>query len=76
MYSQKDRFKPYEKSHTTVKDACQLAEQLQIENLVLYHTEDRNIKRRKELYQEEGSIYFSGNLYIPDDLEIIDLKCL
>lgn len=73
LYSQKDIFKPYEKNHTTVKDACRLAEQLRIKNLVLYHTEDSNIKRRKELYHKEGSVYFSGNLYIPDDLEIIEL---
>lgn len=30
LYSQADRFKPYEKHHSTVKDACELAERLGI----------------------------------------------
>ena len=38
----------------TVKDACELAQKLEAENLILYHTEDKNISRRKELYTEEG----------------------
>lgn len=73
LYSQADVFKPYEKNHSTVKDACQLAEQLGVKNLVLYHTEDKNIQRRKELYTAEGKPYFSGNLYVPEDLEAIEL---
>lgn len=59
----------YEKHHSTVKNACGLAEKLQVKNLVLYHTEDRRIKNRKELYSAEGRQHYHGNLYIPDDLE-------
>ena len=73
LHGQADIFSPYEKHHSTVKDACELAEELGAENLVLYHTEDRNIARRKELYAAEGSVYYRGNLYIPDDLETIAL---
>ena len=69
LYSQADIFKPYEKHHSTVKDACELAESLGVENLLLYHTEDRNITERKKLYLEEGRQYYSGNLYVPEDLE-------
>lgn len=57
------------KHHSTVKDACELAESLGVENLLLYHTEDRNITERKKLYLEEGRQYYSGNLYVPEDLE-------
>lgn len=73
LYSEADIYKPYEKHHSTVKDACQLAEKLGVKNLVLYHTEDKNIKKRKKLYMEEGKPYFSGKLYVPDDLEVIEL---
>lgn len=52
-----------------VKNACEFAEELHVKNLLLYHTEDRNLSHRKELYYEEGRKYFSGNLLIPDDLE-------
>ena len=69
----RERFQPYEKHHSTVKEACELATELQIPNLVLWHTEDKQIARRKELYTAEGNEYYSGNLLVPDDREIIDL---
>jgi ribonuclease Z len=43
---------------------------------VLYHTEDKNISRRKELYTAEGRLYYHGNLYVPDDLECIELQVI
>jgi ribonuclease Z len=73
LYDQKDIFKPYEKHHATVKDACQLAQDLEVKNLILYHTEDRNLLERKKLYTQEGQQYYKGNLNIPEDLEIIAL---
>ena len=73
LYSQADIFDPYEKHHSTVKDACELAERLGIKNLLLYHTEDRNLANRKEMYTEEGKKYYHGNLWIPDDLEMIEV---
>ena len=51
----------------------ELAQKLHVPNLVLYHTEDKNIQNRKELYSAEGESYFSGNLYIPNDLESIEI---
>ena len=74
LYGDRDIFKPYEKHHSTVKEACELAEQLQVKNLVLYHTEDKHINERKELYTNEGKQYYYGNLYVPDDLDVINLK--
>ena len=44
-----------------------------MKNLLLYHTEDQNIARRKELYTAEGMQYFHGNLFVPEDLEVIEL---
>ena len=73
LHSQADVFDPYEKHHSTVRDACELAEELDVKNLLLYHTEDHNLARRKELYTAEGEPYFSGNLWIPNDLECIEL---
>lgn len=71
--AQADIFHPYEKHHSTVKDACELAERLQVKNLLLYHTEDKNIARRQELYRVEGEAYFKGKLWIPEDLDVIEL---
>lgn len=71
--SQADIFHPYEKHHSTVKDACKLAQEFNVKNLILYHTEDKNLDKRKELYQNEGREYFKGELYIPNDLETFDI---
>lgn len=73
LFEEADQFHPYEKHHSTVKDAAELAEKLGVKNLILYHTEDKNIRKRKELYSEEGRKYFKGNLFVPDDLETIVL---
>lgn len=73
LYGERDIFDPYEKHHSTVKDACETAERLGVGNLVLYHTEDKNLQRRRELYSAEGSEFFHGKLYVPEDLEILDI---
>ena len=44
-----------------------------MKNLLLYHTEDKNIADRKSLYLAEGRKYFNGNIFVPDDLETIEL---
>ena len=73
LHAQADIFKPYEKHHSTVKDVCEHAERLGVKNLLLYHTEEMNLANRKEMYFEEGSKYYHGALWIPDDLESICL---
>lgn len=73
LYSDRHVFKPYEKHHCTVKEACENAAILNIKNLVLWHTEDENLQQRKELYSAEGEKYYQGNLFVPNDLDIIEL---
>lgn len=73
LYSQKELFKPYEKFHSTVKDACENASKLNVKNIILVHTEDKNLPKRKELYSEEGRQFFDGNIIIPNDLETLYL---
>ena len=73
LFSQADKFKPYEKHHSTVKDACELAQKLEAENLILYHTEDKNISRRKELYTEKADSIIKEISGFPDDLETYKL---
>ena len=41
--------------------------------LVLYHSSDNNLKVRKKLYTEEAKQYFNGNIFVPDDLDVIEL---
>ena len=63
-----DIFHPHKIAHSTVKDACELAERYSVPNLILYHTEESHGNQRQKLYLEEGRKYFSGNLLVPEDL--------
>lgn len=73
LYSEKEIFKPYEKHHSTSKDAAILARELGVEHLVLWHTEETHLKERKTLYTLEAQKEFDGHIYVPNDLEKIDL---
>ncbi len=73
LYRDREIYEPYEKHHVTVKDACELGEELGVKNLVLYHTEDKNIANRQALYIEEGSPYYNGQLWVPEDLDRMKL---
>ena len=74
LYEDRERFKPYEKHHSTALDAGRLAAQLGVKNLLLYHTEDKTLATRKERYAAEAASQFSGKVYVPDDLEEILLQ--
>ncbi len=73
-YEDREIFCPYEKHHATVREACELAQQLHVRNLLLYHTEDKSLSTRRIAYTQEGSKYYTGNLLVPDDLDVIDLE--
>lgn len=73
LYRDREKYKPYEKHHTTVKEACEQGEALGAKNLILYHTEDKNLPNRRKWYTEEGRQYYTGNLLVPEDLERIML---
>ena len=73
LYADRDTFKPYEKCHSTALDAGKLAEKLGVKNLVLYHTEEKTLANRKENYTREAAENFKGRIFVPDDLEVIEL---
>ena len=50
-----------------------MAEELKAKNLVLYHTEDKHIATRKQDYSAEAAKYYGGKIFVPDDLDAIDL---
>ena len=73
LYADRDTFKPYEKCHSTALDAGKLAEELGVKNLILYHTEEKTLANRKENYTREAAENFKGRIFVPDDLELIEL---
>lgn len=66
-------FKAYEKNHSTAKSACEFMNDLNIKNLILYHTEESHGTERKSLYEKEGKQVFRENLIVPNDLEEINI---
>lgn len=72
LYEDHDKFNPYEKKHSTVKEACCVADKLKAKSLLLYHTEDKTFPNRKEKYLTEAKKFFKGKIYVPDDLEQIE----
>ncbi|MCQ2550735.1 MAG: MBL fold metallo-hydrolase [Clostridia bacterium] len=73
LYSMKDIYQPYEKHHSTALDAGKLASELEVENLILYHTEDDHLDERKEMYTLEAKENFKGNVLVPEDLETFEI---
>ena len=74
LFEHRERYKPYEKHHSTALDAGKLAEELGIKNLILYHTEDDHLDIRKEAYTREAKENFGGNVFVPDDMEVLILS--
>ena len=56
-----------------MKDAAECAASLQVQNLILHHTEDEHLAQRKATYTAEAKEYFGGGVWVPDDLDILTL---
>ena len=74
LYDDREKFKPYQKHHSTALDAGKCADKLNIKNLLLYHTEDTDLEKRKKLYTDEAKSVFGGNVFVPYDLEKVIIK--
>jgi len=71
--SEENVFHAYEKNHSTTKSVSEVMNNLNVKNLILYHTEDSHKEQRKELYTKEAQNYFNGKVIVPNDLEIIEI---
>ena len=71
--SEENIFHAYEKHHSTTKSVSEIMNNLDIKNLILFHTEDTHKDNRKELYTNEAQAYFNGKVIVPDDLESIEI---
>lgn len=71
--AEKEIFNPHKINHSTIKDVAENMQSLNVKNLILWHTKDNCIENRKELYTKEAKQYFTGNVFVPDDLDVIEL---
>lgn len=74
LRNEQEVFHPYEKKHSTAYDAGETAERLGVKNLLLYHTEDSDLENRADRYAKEAGQSFRGNIFVPDDLEVIEIS--
>lgn len=77
-HAEECKFHAYEKKHATVKEACEESVEMSVNNVVLWHLEDKTDKSiRKEKYLAEAAHWLEGkalpNVFIPDDGDIIEL---
>ena len=73
LHSEAERYKPYEKHHSTALDAGKTAATLHARNLIIYHTEDDSLPLRQKAYAAEAALNFSGHIVVPDDLDSVTL---
>ena len=66
--------KLYKDGHCTVKDAACNAAALNCQNLLMWHTRDANLATRKCDFTREAQQYYKGNIFVPDDLEVININ--
>ena len=66
--------KPGKKGHSTVKEAAGYAASLKVDTLILIHGNDNDLAHRKEKYIAEASEAFSGRIFAPNDLDVIELN--
>ena len=73
LEAEEEKYHPHKISHSTVKDAADWGVALAVPKLILHHTEDRAMETRKARYTAEAKQYYNGTVFVPDDLEIIEL---
>ena len=72
--AERQRYRPGELHHATVREAARCAARFDVRNLVLWHTEDETTYgRRRELYTAEAAQYCNCRVWVPEDGETIPL---
>lgn len=77
-----DAYKPFLKEcekgkkyrHSTVEFTSNMCQEQNVKNIILSHTMDNDLEHRKEIFIKTGKKYFDGQIFVPNDLEIIELK--
>ena len=68
-----NHYKAHQKGHCTVKEASVTAQKVNAENLIIVHTVDSDLENRQTLFTNESKNYFNGNVFVPNDLDVIDI---
>lgn len=59
--------------HSTVKFVSEMAERLNVKNIILSHSTDKDIGNRKQIFTADAKKYYKGNVFVPYDLEEFEI---
>lgn len=65
---------PGKMGHSTVKEAAGYGKSLGVKTMILVHGTDSGLLTRKQDYIHEAQQVFDGELYAPNDFDVIELK--
>lgn len=69
-----EKYNPIKKHHhSTVKFVAELSNKLNVRNLIMSHTMDNDLENRREKFSKDAQKYYNGGIFVPEDLEIIEL---
>lgn len=69
-----EKYNPIKRHHhSTVKFVAELSQRLEVKNVILSHTIDTDLENRKQNFTEDAKKYFKGNIFVPDDLDVIEI---
>lgn len=75
LYTEREIHTPYKYFHSTVREASENAMKYHVKNLILWHTEDSTTYgQRRKLYTRESRIYYNGNIWVPEDGDVITIS--
>lgn len=69
----RDITNPINSLHSTIEYSAKVAQKYNVKNLILSHSNDNDILNRKELFTNEASKYYNGNIFVPNDMERINI---
>lgn len=65
---------PGKMGHSTVKEAAGYGKSLGVKTMILVHGTDSGLETRKQDYICEAQQVFDGEIYAPDDFDVIELR--
>lgn len=69
-----EEYNPIERHHhSTVKFVAEMAERLNIKNIILSHSTDNDLEHRKQIFIDDAKKYYNGNVFAPYDLETFEI---
>lgn len=68
------KYNPAQYNHCTSLEAAKIADKYGADNLIMYHSRDDDLENRQKIFIEEAKTVFSGEVYAPYDLDIIEIK--